>query len=70
VVAVDPDFQRRGLGRHLVLAGLDTLARRGLTTGMLYVDSANAGAVHLYEDLGFAVDHVDRAYVGVVEAAG
>ena len=66
VVAVDPDFQGGGLGRSLVLAGLDSLARRGIVTGMLYVDSSNTGAVHLYEDLGFTVDHVDRAYVGEV----
>ncbi len=70
VVAVDPDFQGEGLGRRLVLAGLDSLARRGLTTGMLYVDSSNKGAVHLYEDLGFTVDHMDRAYVGEVAARG
>jgi mycothiol synthase len=70
VVAVDPDFQGQGLGRRLVLAGLDSLARRGLATGMLYVDSSNRGAVHLYEDLGFRVDHVDRAYVGEVDPAG
>jgi mycothiol synthase len=63
VIAVDPDFQGLGLGRALVLAGLDSLARRGLTVGMLYVDRTNTGAVHLYEDLGFSVDHVDRAYV-------
>ncbi len=70
VVAVHPDFQGEGLGRRLVLAGLDSLARQGLTTGMLYVDSSNGGAVHLYEDLGFTVDHVDRAYVGEVAAGG
>ena len=69
VVAVDPDFQGRRLGRALVLAGLDWLARRGVTVGMLYVDSDNANAVHLYEDLGFTVDHVDRAYVGDVPGA-
>ena len=68
VVAVDPDFQGRGLGRALVLAGLDSLARRSLTVAMLYVDADNANAVGLYEDLGFTVDHVDRAYVGEVDA--
>jgi mycothiol synthase len=66
VIAVDPDFQGRGLGRRLVLAGLDHLARRGVPTGMLYVDASNAGAVHLYRDLDFTVDHVDRSYVGDV----
>ncbi|MGQ0521895.1 MAG: mycothiol synthase [Actinomycetota bacterium] len=66
VVAVDPDFQGRGLGRRLVLAGLDHLSSRGAPTGMLYVDASNAGAVHLYRDLDFTVDHVDRSYVGDV----
>ena len=50
------------------LAGLDWLADKGITVGMLYVDAANEGAVHLYEKLGFTVDHVDRAYVGDVAA--
>ena len=62
VVAVAPWAQRRGLGRRLTLAGLDVLARRGIGTGMLYVDAANTAAVKLYIDLGFTLDHVDRAY--------
>jgi mycothiol synthase len=69
VVAVDPDFQGLELGRALVLAGLDSLARRGITVGMLYVDRDNVAAVRLYEKLGFHVDHVDRAYVADVPPA-
>lgn len=69
VIAVDPEFAGRGLGRALMLAGLDHLASRDLTTAMLYVDSENAPAVKLYRDLGFEVDHVDRAYTGDVPAA-
>jgi mycothiol synthase len=69
VIAVDPGFKGLGLGRELVLAGLDHLSDRGLTVGMLYVDSDNAGALRLYEDLGFTCDHVDRAYVGDVAPA-
>jgi mycothiol synthase len=68
VIATDPDFQGRGLGKRLVLAGLDSLAKRGLAIGMLYVDASNTTAVTLYEHLGFMVDHVDRAYVGDITA--
>jgi mycothiol synthase len=70
VIAVDPDWQGTGLGRRLVLAGLDHLARRGLTVGMLYVDATNKPALKLYVDLGFEIDHIDRAYVVDVPAAG
>jgi mycothiol synthase len=69
VVAVDPELQGRGLGRKLVLAGLDHLSSEGLGTGMLYVDAANRPAVKLYLDLGFGIDHIDRAYVADVPAA-
>ncbi len=69
VISVDPDFQGLGLGRALVLAGLDHLAALGITVGMLYVDSANDNAVGLYRHLGFVVDHVDRAYTADIAPA-
>ncbi|MGI9023194.1 MAG: mycothiol synthase [Acidimicrobiales bacterium] len=68
VIAVDPAFQGLGLGRALAVAGLDSLAARGLRTAMLYVDGDNAPGLRLYEKLGFTVDHVDRAYTADVEA--
>jgi mycothiol synthase len=69
VIAVDPTVSRHGLGRRLTLAGLDHMARAGITIGMLYCDATNAPAVKLYVDLGFTVNHIDQAYVGDIGGA-
>ena len=66
VIGVDPDFQGLGLGRQLTLAGLDSIARRGVDIGMLYVDAANTAALALYERLGFTVHRTDRAYTATL----
>lgn len=63
VLAVDPAFLGRGLGRAIALDGLDYLARhRHATRAILYVDSANVAAVNLYRRLGFTTERTDRAY--------
>ncbi|MGH9050086.1 MAG: mycothiol synthase [Acidimicrobiia bacterium] len=62
VIAVDPSRHGLGLGRALVIAGLESLADRGIGTGMLFVDGANTAAVRLYELLGFTTHRRDRAY--------
>jgi len=62
VIAVDPDFAGRGLGRPTTLAGLEWLSDRGLTVGMLYVESDNHPANAVYERIGFEHHHTDRAY--------
>jgi len=66
VIAVHPDFHGRGLGRGLTVSGLQSIADRGITTAMLYVDASNRAAVTMYEDLGFHLHRTDRAFVGDV----
>ena len=62
VIAVDPDFSGRGLGGPMTLAGLEWLSQRGLTVGMLYVESDNHPANAVYRRIGFEHHHTDRAY--------
>lgn len=61
-IASDPRRRGEGLGRALVLAGLDHIASTGATVGTLYVEGDNRPAIALYEALGFDVDHADRVF--------
>jgi len=64
VIAVDPRYHGLGLGRELTLAGLDSIADRGITEANLYVDAHNTAAVGLYERLGFTIHRTRRAFTG------
>jgi mycothiol synthase len=64
VVAVNPDFQGRGLGERLAVTGLTHCANNGCDVGMLYVDADNKVALKMYENLGFSPHQTDRAFVG------
>jgi mycothiol synthase len=64
VIAVDPDFHGRGLGRQLTLAGLDSIAARGVDQANLHVDADNTAAVSLYLGLGFIIHRSRQAYAG------
>jgi mycothiol synthase len=57
VVAIDPAAQGQGLGRLLTLAGLQHLDGLGVAEVLLYVESDNLPAVHVYGGLGFT--HAD-----------
>jgi mycothiol synthase len=69
VIAVDPSSSGSGLGRRLVLAGLDWLHEHGCETALLYTESDNAPAVGLYESLGFVVHHEVRVFTRVGDDA-
>ena len=62
VVAVDPAYQGRGLGRTVTALGLAHLAARGVETIDLYVEGDNAAAVATYTRLGFERASVDVMY--------
>jgi mycothiol synthase len=62
VIGADPGRQGKGLGRALTVGGLQSLADRGITVGMLFVDGANEAAVGLYRSLGFTTARTDCAY--------
>jgi mycothiol synthase len=62
VIAVDPEATGLGLGRRLVLSGLQWLHLRGCEVATLYTESDNAAAVGLYRTLGFDVHHDVRVF--------
>lgn len=52
-MAVDSNFQRRGIAEALSYASFEKAKERGATTVILYSNSILTPAIHLYEKLGF-----------------
>ncbi len=52
-VAVKPSYRRQGVARALMLASLEHLRKLNVKTALLNVRPNNAGAIKLYQDLGF-----------------
>jgi ribosomal-protein-alanine N-acetyltransferase len=61
-IAVAKPERGRGIGRALMNAHLARLAAAGATSVFLEVDPGNAGAIALYEGLGFETIGERRAY--------
>ncbi|NYJ75925.1 mycothiol synthase [Allobranchiibius huperziae] len=62
VVAVDPAYQGRGLGRAVTTLGLAHLAAAGVRTIDLYVEGDNAPAIATYRGWGFDKASADVMY--------
>lgn len=61
-LAVDPAFQRRGLGRQLLQHLISELEQRGVLTLWLEVRASNKAAIALYEQLDFNEVSIRRNY--------
>jgi mycothiol synthase len=59
VIGIAPAAQGMGLGKILLMHGLDWLRRRGCSEVLLYVDGDNTTAVRLYERTGFVRHDLD-----------
>ena len=53
MIGADPDYQGKGIGRKVLLAGLSYLRDKSVNTAFLSVDSENQSALLLYESVGF-----------------
>jgi mycothiol synthase len=61
-LCVHPRHRGRGLGRALLLAGVQWLRQQGMAGATLYVDGANDRARHLYDSVGFVAARTDIWY--------
>jgi ribosomal-protein-alanine N-acetyltransferase len=61
-VAVDPPARRRGVARSLLTELIERGRRQRLALATLEVRKSNAGALALYEDLGFRTVGVRKGY--------
>jgi len=53
LLAVDPAYRGRGVGRALILAALESIHRQGFRKTVLWTQPSMVGAQRLYEGLGF-----------------
>ncbi|RKQ40011.1 ribosomal protein S18-alanine N-acetyltransferase [Enterobacter sp. R1(2018)] len=61
-IAVDPAYQRKGLGRQLLEHLISELEARDVLTLWLEVRASNTPAIALYESLGFNEATIRRNY--------
>jgi mycothiol synthase len=61
-VGTHPEFQRKGLGKAVMAAGLRDLQSAGMRIARICVQAGNAAAIGLYEGLGFSATDKLLAY--------
>ena len=61
-VAIDPERQRLGIGRRVMLELLGRARTDGLTCSTLEVRAGNEAAIKLYENLGYTIVSRRKSY--------
>ena len=67
MLGVDPDYQGRGVGKRVLLAGLSYLKSKGLQVAEVTVDSKNKNAYALYRSVGFKIRTSTLWYEKVID---
>jgi mycothiol synthase len=62
ILGVVPAAQGRGIGRVLLLEGLELMRSRGIGLAFLYVEAENEPAIALYRQAGFRHEHLDTCF--------
>lgn len=72
IIAVDPDFQRRGIGERLTEFAFDHLRSRGMDIAVVETggDPGHAPARALYEEVGFTLLPMARYFRSLNETLG
>ena len=68
LLAVKPDFRRRGVGKQLVTWLEKVALTAGVFNVFVQVRAGNTGAVRFYQSLGYAALEQDKTYYSGVEA--
>lgn len=61
-VGTHPDFQRKGLGKAVMLEALTRLKERSMSSAMVVTPEGNLPAVKFYEALGFVTTNILATY--------
>ncbi len=67
-VGAHPDYQRRGLGRAVLLDSMRRMKAHGMETAIVGTNHDNEAAIKLYESVGFRLRHRDCDYAKNISA--
>lgn len=62
MMGVHPNYRGLGLGKNILLAGLQYLSTTGIDSVRLEVDSLNISAIKIYSDAGFQITSESKWY--------